>query len=368
MLPAVLVLLLTAALRLWLLQRQRAALLPQDQAYATGLVGQRVGAQLWQQAAPLLLVAAAPWRPADAAVLLFGAVLAGWLWELPAKAWKPFVLDARHGLNRLGAAAFAREQGLKFALFVLLAAPAAVLAPWLLARFGEAGWLAIWGLGYGGWLLIRIVQPRLIAPLFDPVEPLPDGALRGRLARLLDRCGVAEHRLYRLRSSARSTQANAQVSGHARRPRIVLGDTLIDLLQPDEIEAVVAHELGHIQRGHLRMQVLMIGAGSLLMVLAAAALTAGIAESGLRLALAWLLLPSLWLAALPVVNGRYRAFEFEADASAAANASGAALARALRRLTANNRNAPLADVWYERVYHTHPATHERLDRLDRAGT
>lgn len=368
MLPAVVALVLIAALRLLLLVRQRAVLGPQDQAYAMGLVTQRVGAQLWQQGAPLLLLASAPLLP-DGPLLLAGAVLAGWLWELPARAWKPFVLDAAHGLNRLTPAAFAREQAVKFLLFAALALPAAWLAPRLLDRPGGAlGWLAIWGLGYGGWLLIRIVQPRLIAPLFDAVEPLPDGALRSRLAALLDRCGVAEHRLYLLRSSARSTQANAQVSGSARRPRIVLGDTLIGLLQPDEIEAVVAHELGHIQRGHLRVQVLMIGLASLLVVALAAVLTAGIADPGLRLALAWLLLPSLWLLALPGVNGCYRRYEFEADASAAAHASGAALARALRTLTANNRNAPRADDWYERVYHTHPQTSERLDRLDRAGT
>lgn len=359
---------LVAALRLILLLRQRAALAGQDQPYARGLVTQRVGAQLWQQVALLVLIAVVPWLPAQGPLLLFAAALAGWLWELPAKAWKPFVLDATHGLNRLTVAAFGREQATQLVLFSVLAAPAVWLAPWLLETLGPAGWLAIWAIGFDGWLMLRIVRPRLIAPLFEPVEPLPDGELRRRLVRLLDRCGVRDHRLYLLRSSARSTQANAQVSGTARRPRIVLGDTLVDLLKADEIEAVVAHELGHIQRGHLRVQIAMIGSGSLAMVLAAAALTADIAEPGLRLAVAWLLLPSLWFFALPFVNGTYRRYEFEADASAAAHASGAALARALRTLTANNRNAPLADAWYERVYHTHPATHERLDRLDRAGT
>lgn len=367
MLPVVAVLVVIAALRLLLLARQRAVLAAQDQAYATGLVTQRVGQQLWQQLAPLALIVGAAWLPTGP-LLLFAVVVAGWLWELPAKAWKPFVLDAAHGLNRLTASAFAREQGVKLLLFASLAAPAAWLAPRLLSGPGHAGWLAIWALGYSGWVAIRHLQPRVIAPLFDPVEPLPDGALRTRLEQLLARCGVTEHRLYLLRSSARSTQANAQVSGSARRPRIVLGDTLIGLLKADEIESVVAHELGHIQRGHLRVQLLLIAAGSLLMVGAAALLTAGIADPGLRLALAWLLLPSLWLLALPTVNGTYRRYEFEADASAAAHASGAALARALRTLTANNRNAPLADRWYERVYHTHPATSERLDRLDRAGT
>lgn len=368
MLPVVLALSLIAALRLLLLLRQRAVLRTQDQPYAMGLVTQRVGQQLWQQLWPLLLIAMTPLLAGDAPLLLFTLVTAGWLWELPPKAYKPFGLDAQHGMNRMSSAAFVREQAIKLALFVALALPAAWLAIYLLGNTDKRAWVAIWAIGWGGWAGLRWLQPSFIAPLFDRVEPLPAGELRSRLEALLTRSGVRDQRLYLQKSSARSAQANAQVSGSARAPRIVLGDTLIEMLAPDEIEAVVAHELGHIQRGHLRFQLLMIGAASFLMVMVAAALTAAIAEPVARLAIAWALLPSLWFCALPLANYWYRRFEFEADASAAANASGAALARALRHLTANNRNAPIADRWYERVYHTHPATSARLDRLDRAGT
>lgn len=372
-LPVVVLLLLTAVLRLGLLLRQRAVLRAQAQAYALGVVTQRVGLQLWQQAWPLLLPALAPLptTPADtvdASLLLAGLAIAGWLWELPAKACKPFAVDAAHGMNRMTVAGFAREQAIKLAMFVALALPAAWLALWLLARYPQTWWLAVWAIGYTGWALIRAVQPRYLAPLFDAVEPLPAGELRSRLEALLARCRVDGNQLYLLKASARSAQANAQVSGSLARPRIVLTDTLVATLQPDEIEAVVAHELGHLQRGHLRFQLLMLGSTSLLMLALVALLTAAIAEPVAKLAVAWALLPSLWFFALPLANHWYRRFEFEADESAAANASGAALARALRTLTRNNRNAPLADRWYERVYHTHPQTSERLDRLDRAGT
>ena len=367
-LPVLVTLVLIAVLRGVLLLRQRAVLRPQNQAYAMGVVTQRVGQQLWQQAWPLLLIALLPMPSNAGPLLLFALVVAGWLWELPPKAAKPFVLDARHGMNRMTVAAFLREQAIKLALFAALALPAAWLALELLSRTDKQAWLAIWAIGWGGWAALRWLQPRYIAPLFDQVEPLPAGELRSRLEALLSRSGVREQRLFLQKSSARSAQANAQVSGSARAPRIVLSDTLIAMLKADEIEAVVAHELGHIQRGHLRFQLLMIGAASFLMVMVAAALTAGIAEPVTRLALAWALLPSLWFAALPLANYWYRRFEFEADDSAARNASAAALARALRRLTANNRNAPVADRWYERVYHTHPATSARLDRLDAAGT
>lgn len=366
MLPAVL--LLIAALRITLLLRQRAALRTQDQAYAMGLVTQRVGQQLWQQGWPLLLLALMPLLKGDEPLRLFALLIAGWLWELPLKACKPFGLDARHGMNRMSVAAFLREQAIKLALLAALALPAAWLALVLIRHSEPQAWLAIWAIGWGGWAGLRWLQPRWIAPLFDQVEPLPAGELRSRLEALLTRSGVRNQRLFLLRSSARSAQANAQVSGSARAPRIVLSDTLIGLLKADEIESVVAHELGHIQRGHLRFQLLMIGAASFAMLMIAAALTADIAEPVAKLAIAWALLPSLWFFALPLANYWYRRFEFEADASAASHASGAALASALRTLTHNNRNAPIADRWYERVYHTHPATSDRLDRLDRAGT
>ena len=368
MLPVLVTLVLIAALRLSLLLRQRAVLRPQDQAYAMGVVTQRVGQQLWQQGWPLIVIALLPLLAGAGPLPLFALAIAGWLWELPPKAYKPFGVDARHGMNRMTVAAFAREQAIKLALFAALALPGAWLALELLSRADKQAWLAIWAIGWIGWAGLRWLQPRYLAPLFDQVEPLPAGELRGRLEALLIRSGIREQRLFLQKSSARSAQANAQVSGSARAPRIVLSDTLIAMLKADEIEAVVAHELGHIQRGHLRFQLLMIGAASFLMVMVAAALTAGIVEPVARLALAWALLPSLWFAALPLANYWYRQFEFEADDSAARNASGAALARALRHLTRNNRNAPLADRWYERVYHTHPATSERLDRLDRAGT
>lgn len=368
MLPVLCTLVLVAALRLSLLLRQRAVLRTQDQAYALGLVSQRVGQQLWQQGWPLILIAALPWLSGAGPLTLLALVIAGGLWELPAKAVKPFGLDARHGMNRMTLVAFVREQAIQLALLAVLALPAVWLALQLMARTDKRAWLLIWAIGWSGWAALRALQPQFAARLFDRLEPLPAGALRSRLEALLSRSGARVQRLFVQASSARSAQANAQVSGSARAPRIVLGDTLLAMLQADEVEAVVAHELGHLQRGHLRFQLLMIAAASFLMVMVAAALTAGIAEPAARLAIAWALLPSLWFFALPLTNYWYRRFEFEADDSAARQASGAALARALRQLTRNNRNAPLADRWYERVYHTHPATSERLARLDRAGT
>lgn len=370
--PALLLLALVAVLRLALAVRQRAALAAQPGTdYARALLGQRTAQQFWQLLWAALLCLSIPRIGAAAnahgvTTTLAALVLAGWLWELPARAWKIFVTDARHGVNRLGAARFMREQALAFALFAAVAIPASLIAARIVERVDRLWWLPIWLLGWLGFLALRELKPRVQALLFDRLEPLPDGALRRRLEAMLARLGVAHARLLLLQASARSAQANAQAGGSLRAPRVLLHDTLIAQLPEDEVEAVAAHELGHLLRGHLVVQKLMLGACALPMLLAAGQLTAGIDGHAAKLAIAWALLPSLWLFALPAVNARYRRYEFEADQTAAQGASAAAMASALRRLTRHNANTPQPDRWYEWVYHTHPAITARLARLDGA--
>lgn len=373
MTPALILLAVVAAIRLGLALRQRAALLAQPgTGYARALLGWRTSQQLWQLLWALVLCWSIPQieRAADAhgtTATLAVVVLAGWLWELPARAWKIFATDARHGVNRLGAGRFLREQAIALVLFASVAVPAAWVASAIVERFGRLWWLPVWLLGWLGFLALRELRPRVQARVFDRLEPLPHGALRTRLEAMLARLGAAHARLLLLQASARSAQANAQAGGSLRAPRVVLHDTLIEQLPEDEVEAVAAHELGHLLRGHLSMQRWTLGACALPMLLAAGLLTADVAGGAARLALAWALLPSLWLFALPVVNAKYRRYEFEADQTAAEGASAAAMAAALRRLTRHNANTPPPDGWYERVYHTHPSTADRLSRLDEPG-
>lgn len=362
------------ALRLWLLLRQRRVLRSDASAgYARAVVTQRVGQQLWQSLWALLVLLmlsriAAVEAQFGSGVTLIVLVLAGWLWELPARVWKVFVTDAAYRFNRLTVPRFVREQAGRALLFALLAVPAALAAVMLFKLSGGLWWLLLWLAGWAGHSALRWLQPRYLTPLFDVVEPLPESPLRRRLEASLRRCGVTRQRLFVLRSSARSAQANAQVSGRLGAPRIVLTDTLIERLPPDEVEAVVTHELGHLQRGHLRFQMLMLGALWLLLVAVIALLTQRIPAIAPRLAIAWAMVPSAWFFALPVVNAVYRRFEFEADEAAAQNSSAAAMAAALRRLTQNNANALHSDPWYQRVYHTHPDLGARLARLDRVAS
>ena len=358
-------------LRVWLLLRQRRALRTGAAGgYARAVVTQRGAQQLWQWLSALLLLLAATRIEAleqdiGATAMLFALVVAGWFWGLPTKAWKVFGTDARHGFNRLTPLRFLREQALHSLLFAALALPAAAIAVVVFQRAGAWWWLPLWALGWLGFAGLRWIQPRYVAPLFDVVEPLPEGALRTRLQSLLTRCGVAEQRLFLMRASARTAQANAQVTGGLAAPRIVLMDTLIHRLEPDEIEAVVAHELGHLQRGHLRFQMLMLGGLWWVMLAVIALLTAEVPAIAPKLALAWAMTPSAWLFVQPYANAIYRRFEFEADEAAARSSSAAAMARALRTLTRNNANATHSDRWYEWIYHTHPATSVRLARLER---
>lgn len=370
--PALLFLLAVVAIRAALLIRQRSALRADTgTGYARALVTQRVSAQLWQCLWALLILGSANAVSRLSLSLgsigtLFVIVLAGWFWELPPKVWKLFVLDAHYGFNRLKPQQFAREQALRALMFAALALPAAAIAMALVRYAGAGWWLVLWAIGWGGFAVVRWLQPRYVSPMFDPVEPLPDGPLKARLQALLTRCGVTRQRLFLMRASARSAQANAQVSGSLGAPRIVLHDTLIQQLQSDEVEAVVAHELGHLQRGHLRLQMLMLGTLWLLLIAFLVLLTQAVADTTVRLALAWALFPSAWLLAQPWLNTAYRRFEFEADEAAAQNSSPAAMASALRTLTKQNANAIQNDRWYEWVYHSHPALPARLAKLDRA--
>jgi len=369
MIPSLLLILTVVVLRVILAARQSRVLRSAPAAaYARALVQQRLGAQLWQAFWALLVVVMAGWVVASAsldvrAASLFIAVAIGWLWEVPAKAWKLFRTDASHGRNRLAASAFLREQGGRWLLFLAVAAPASAFTIAIFDAAGGWAWLWIWAAGWCGASLLRWVQPRYITPLFDVVEPFPEGALKARLSAMLSRAGVSAEHLHLMRASARGAHANAQVTGDAGSPRIVLMDTLVERLSADEIEAVVAHELGHLQRGHLRVQLLTLGTAWLLQLALLMALTAALPNQPLRYAAIWALFPTAGFLLQPWLNRMYRRFEFEADAAAAASSSAGGMAGALRTLTQQNANAPKSDRWYEWVYHTHPGLAERLAAL-----
>ncbi|TSE27105.1 M48 family metallopeptidase [Tepidimonas aquatica] len=311
-----------------------------------------------------------------AAFTLIGALL-----ELPLAWWRTFRLEARFGFNRTTLALWLAD-GLKAAVVAALLGLPLVLG--LLALMEHAGpwwWVWAWGLWMGFNLLLMVVWPRWIAPWFNRFEPLPpDGELHQRLTALLQRCGLQAQGVYVMDGSRRSAHANAYFTGLGRSKRVVLFDTLLQQLAPAQIEAVLAHELGHAQLRHIPRRLALLGAGSA----AALALLAWLGQQpwfyfGLgvtpdlaggnaarALLLFLLVLPQAGFWAAPLMAAWSRRDEFAADAYATRHADARALRDALLRLHRDNAATVTPDPWYVRFFYTHPPLLQRLQRLPNA--
>lgn len=324
----------------------------------------------WTVGGGLLLLAG--WLPANgfAGLALLAAFAAAHEWlRLPPRLLQVFVLDARFGFNRAGPGLVFKDAVLKSLIAAGLAALAggALLAPILLLR-GASGWLAAAALAVAGGGLLLWAQPRVIAPLFNRFRALEAGALKSRLEAMIARCGARAESMFVMDASARSAMANAYFSGFGKAKRVVLFDTLLRELADDEIEAVLAHELGHDREGHIRRHYAVLGALLALGVVAlGVAGTGGIlaalnvpASPAAWLAAGFLLLPLLAWPLQPWLAARLRRYEFEADAYALRHADGAALVSALKKLLARNAAALSADPWYAAFNASHPPPDRRL--------
>ncbi|HZN85575.1 MAG TPA: M48 family metallopeptidase, partial [Burkholderiales bacterium] len=181
-----------------------------------------------------------------ASVVLLLAVI-----ELPASVYRTFAIEARFGFNRMTPALFAADLARHALLGAALGLPLLVLVLWLMERMGPQWWLAVWCAWAGFNLLILFLYPTFIAPLFNKFTPLADPALAVRIDALLARCGFRAKGLYVMDGSKRSAHGNAYFTGFGAAKRIVFFDTLLARLAPAEVEAVLAHELGHFRRHHV---------------------------------------------------------------------------------------------------------------------
>ncbi len=293
--------------------------------------------------------------------------------NLPLSLWHTFVLEARFGFNRTTPGLFLSDLAKSLALAVLLGGPllAATLA--LMARAGRWWWAWAWGL----WLVVMLVMawawPAFIAPLFNRFSPLEDQALRARIEALLARCGFTSRGVFVVDSSRRSSHGNAYFTGIGRHKRIVFFDTLLGTLGAAEVEAVLAHELGHFRLKHVRQRLLV----SVAAVFVGLALLGWLArQSGFYRALgvptpsthAALLLfvlavPAFTFFLTPLGSAWSRRHEFEADAFASRHASAAELASALVKLHRDNASTLTPDPWYAAFYYSHPTPLVRITRL-----
>ena len=310
-----------------------------------------------------------------AAVMVIGALI-----ELPLEWYGTFRLEQRFGFNRMSLGLWLADQAKGALVGALIGVPLAALVLWLMGASGGLWWLWAWVALVAFNLLMLVIYPTVIAPFFNKFEPLADESLKARVQALMQRCGFAAKGLFVMDGSRRSAHANAYFTGLGAAKRVVFFDTLLQRLSPGEVEAVLAHELGHFKHKHVLQRVL----GLFAMSLAGLALLGWLAgQSGfyaglgvapnlgapndaLALLLFMMALPSFTFFVSPLLAQLSRRHEFEADAYACTQADGRDLANALLKLHEDNAATLTPDPVYVRFYYSHPPASERLAALPSA--
>jgi STE24 endopeptidase len=293
--------------------------------------------------------------------------------ELPVALWRTFVVEARFGFNRQSLALFIADLARQALVSAALGVPLVILVLWLMAWVGDHWWLYVWLAWAAFNLLVLLLYPTLIAPLFNKFTPLADQALAGRIEALLARCGFRSGGLFVMDGSRRSSHGNAYFTGFGAAKRIVFFDTLLARLAPEEIEAVLAHELGHFKRRHVWKRIAWLFAASfaLLWILGQLAghawfyegLGVSTPSTAAALLLFFLVVPVFAFLLQPLASLYSRRHEFEADAYAASHASPKDLVRALVRLYQDNAATLTPDPLYSVFYDSHPPAATRIARL-----
>ena len=319
-----------------------------------------MGGGMWQQ---LALVACF--------VLIGGAL------GLPTAWWSTFRIEERFGFNKMGLGLWLADAVKGAVVGALIGLPILALVLWLMEAAGSTWWLWAWGVWMGFNLLMLVFYPTLIAPLFNKFEPLQDEAIKTRVNALMARCGFAASGFFVMDGSKRSAHANAYFTGFGAAKRVVFFDTLLKQLAPGEIDAVLAHELGHYKRRHIVQRVVLMFALSLVgfallgwlstqsWFYTGLGVTPSLAEpnNALAILLFMMVVPLFSFFLSPLMAQLSRRHEFEADAYAMEKANGNELASALLKLYKDNASTLTPDPLYVRFYYSHPPASERIARL-----
>jgi STE24 endopeptidase len=292
---------------------------------------------------------------------------------LPLSLWRTFGVEARFGFNRMTVGLFVADLFKGLLLGLVLGGPLVFVILWLMQRAGSLWWLYAWFVWLAFTLLITWAWPTLIAPLFNKFTPLSDEALKQRTEALLQRCGFSSRGVFVMDGSRRSVHGNAYFTGVGRSKRIVFFDTLLERLQIAEVEAVLAHELGHFRLHHVRWRLVLslaFGLGGLALL---GLLTQwpdfyrafGIATPSPHAALLLFVfvLPVFTYFTTPLGAWWSRKHEFEADEFAAKFADARQLAEALVKLYRDNATTLTPDRLHSAFYDSHPPALVRISRL-----
>ncbi len=308
--------------------------------------------------------------------LIFSVMAIGAAIDLPFALYRQFVIEARYGFNRMTLTLFFADLVKHTLLGIVIGAPVILAVLWLMAVMGSAWWFWVWLFWSAFNLLILFVYPTWIAPLFNKFSPLADGEMKSRIEALLSRCGFRSSGLFVMDGSKRSSHGNAYFTGFGDNKRIVFFDTLLARLAPSEVEAVLAHELGHFRRRHVLKRIVLMFAASLgFLWLLGQLIDApwfyaglGVPAQGTALALIlfFLVVPVFTFPFTPVLSQISRQHEFEADAYAAVQTEAAALSRALVKLYEDNAATLTPDPLHSLFYDSHPPAAVRIARLQAA--
>ena len=297
--------------------------------------------------------------------------------DLPFSWYRQFRIEQKFGFNRMTLKLWVADLAKSLVLTALLGLPLLAAVLWLMRSAGDLWWLYAWLLWVGFNALVLVLYPTLIAPLFNRFEPLKDGRLADRITALLARTGFSSKGVFVMDGSRRSAHGNAYFTGLGRAKRIVFFDTLVERLQPSEIEAVLAHELGHFKLKHIAKRLVFSFIASLAFLALLGWLITqpwfytglGVTPSltgsnhGVALVLFALVLPVFTFVFAPVASLLSRKHEFEADAFAARHASAGDLVNALVKLYQDNASTLTPDPLHSAFYDSHPPASIRIQRL-----
>lgn len=314
---------------------------------------------------------------AQQVALVAAFVLIGGVLGLPMSLYQTFVIEARFGFNRMSFKLWLGDLFKGVLVGSILGLPLLTLLLWVMGAMGPLWWLWAWGLWMSFNLLLLVIYPTVIAPLFNQFKPLDNEQIKARVTALMARCGFAAKGLFVMDGSKRSAHANAYFTGFGAAKRVVFFDTLLNKLSPGEVDAVLAHELGHFKHRHIIQRIVQLFAMSLLGFALLGWLSGqvffftglGVAPSlsgsndALALLLFMMVVPLLGFFTSPLMARLSRSHEFEADAYAAAQTSGADLRSALLKLFEDNAATLTPDPLYAAFYYSHPPATERLARL-----
>lgn len=305
--------------------------------------------------------------------VILTVVLISSLLEIPFSIYRTFVIEARYGFNKMTLAMFLVDSAKSLLLGIIFGLPLLFGVLWLMERMGTNWWLYVWGVWISFSLLLLFIYPSFIAPLFNKFVPLQDETLKTRIQALLKKCGFAAQGLFVMDGSKRSSHGNAYFTGFGKTKRVVFFDTLLERLTPTEIEAVLAHELGHFKRHHVLKRIVLTFTLSLCSLWLLAQLMkeqwfyAGLGvttpSTALALLLFFMILPVFSFLLHPLMSYYSRKHEFEADAYAAQQTNPHDLVSALVNMYQDNAATLTPDPLYSAFYDSHPPALMRINHL-----